>query len=104
MKLYQLANDPNTYGKKALWWLVVTDDGELELSPAYPTRRQAEGRMKRIEEAYQKYDACAWHDPRLRDLYILDRTPKHRRCMRHCEAVGAKKVAAPRPAERNSCP
>jgi hypothetical protein len=43
-KLYQLADDP-AYTKEALWWLVVSDDGKVELSPPFETRKEAEAAL-----------------------------------------------------------
>lgn len=40
--LWQLANDPAEYGVYALGWVVVTPDGEDELSGPFRFRQDAE--------------------------------------------------------------
>jgi hypothetical protein len=49
-RLYQLANDPE-YGDQALWWLVVSDDGEDELAGPFPTREEAVQTLSSIGRA-----------------------------------------------------
>lgn len=51
MKLYQLANDPETYGHKAGWWLVVTNDLLEELTAPFPTQEQAERAREALRAA-----------------------------------------------------
>jgi hypothetical protein len=42
MKLFELADDPETYGDQAGWWLVVSDDIEVEISGPYSTEEKAQ--------------------------------------------------------------
>jgi len=49
MTLYQLANDRETYGERALWWLVVSDDLEDELAGPFATQDEAEAAMAALE-------------------------------------------------------
>jgi hypothetical protein len=49
MKLFQLADDPETYEEQAGWWLVVSDDLEKELSNPFPTEEMAQIHMDLLE-------------------------------------------------------
>jgi hypothetical protein len=42
MKLYQLADDVGTYGEQAGWWMVVSDDSDMELAGPFQDRAEAE--------------------------------------------------------------
>jgi hypothetical protein len=48
MKLYQLAFDRSVYGDRAGWWLVVSDDTEDELSPAFATEEEAQRALDKL--------------------------------------------------------
>lgn len=55
MKLFELADDPETYGEQAGWWLVVSDDAENELSNPFPTEEMAQihlGLLQALEDIY----------------------------------------------------
>ena len=50
MHLYQLADDPETYGNQAAWWLVVDDDDMAELAGPFATEREATNAMMLLLE------------------------------------------------------
>lgn len=47
-RLWQLADDPDEYGEKAGWWIVVTADEENDLSQPMETEEEAEIERQRI--------------------------------------------------------
>ena len=47
-QLYQLADNQETYGERAGWWMVVTHDNETELSASFPTEEEAEQERQKI--------------------------------------------------------
>lgn len=49
MKLYQLADDFDTYGARAGWWLVVSNDLDDELAGPFATQDEAQGALERME-------------------------------------------------------
>ncbi|GBQ21571.1 hypothetical protein AA12717_0931 [Gluconacetobacter sacchari DSM 12717] len=48
---WPLAPDPEAYGERAGWWIVVDGTAERELSPAFPTRDLAEQEAERLNRA-----------------------------------------------------
>lgn len=48
---WPLAPDPDAYGERAGWWIVVDGTAERELSPAFPTRDLAEQEAERLNRS-----------------------------------------------------
>lgn len=65
-KLWQLADDVETYGHQANWWIVVDSSGERELSGAYeqPWVAQAflDGYNKGLKDAESRAARTSEHN------------------------------------------
>ena len=59
---WQLANDADTYGDQAGWWIVVSPDFEDELSPPFATLEECQREIERLNTAKAEAHADPYPD------------------------------------------